>query len=166
MQYTDPIISKYIDLIKANTPAIAAFYQGEPIRIPASSLPCAIISKKETRVGPLTNAEDEHEISMSITVITDLRKDLSTEDNIAKAVAGVSTLYDLMEGRNDDYTLKDQSLLGILRSNLLIDGAHNLRTDLNSITRVDYGTTLRSRPQEEYAIEARLDFVCSFSQVR
>lgn len=166
MIYSDPIIQKYVELIKANTPAIREFYQGEPIRIPTSLLPCAIIAKRETRAGALTNAEDEHGIGMSITIIADVRKDLSTEDNIAKAVAGVSTLYDIIEGRNEDYTLRDDSILGILRSNIILDEARNLRTDLGSMTRVDYGTTLRDRAQDQWSIEARVEFVCSFSQVR
>jgi len=166
MSYSDPIITKYIELIKANTPAIKTFYQGEPLRIANSNLPCAIIAKRDTRVGSITNAEDQHEIGMSITVITDVRKDLSTEENIAKAVAGVETLYDIIESRDADYTLKDESILGILRSNIALDTANNLRTDLGSVTRVDYGTTLRNRPQEEWTIEARLDFICTFQQVR
>jgi hypothetical protein len=164
--YTDPVIEKYIQLIKANTPAIKAFFQGEPIRVPASNLPCAIISKRETRAGALTNAEDEHGIGLSITIIADVRKDLSTEDNIAKAVAGVSTLYEIAEGRNADYTLKGDSILGILRSNIVVDAAHNLRTDLGSMTLVDYGATLRDRAQDQWSIEARIDFVASFNQPR
>lgn len=166
MTYNDPIIEKYIDLIKANTPAIKAFYQGEPVRIPASNLPCAILSKRETAAGALTNAEDEHGIGMSITIVTDVRKELSTEENIAKTVAGVAALYDIVEGREPDYTLKSSSILGILRSNIVLDAARNLRTDLGSITRVDYGTTLKSRVQEDWSVEARVDFVCSFQQVR
>jgi hypothetical protein len=86
--YQDPIIAAYIDLIKAHTGAIKVFYQGEPIRIPGSNYPCAIISKRETRAGPLTNAEDEHGIAMTITVIADVRSDLSTVENIAEVVAG------------------------------------------------------------------------------
>jgi hypothetical protein len=166
MSYNDPIIQKYIDLIKAHTSAITTFYQGEPIRIPQSSLPCAIISKRQTRVGPLTNAEDEHGIGMSITVITDIRSDLSTEDGAANAVAGISTLYDIIEGREDDLTLKDQSILAILRSNLLVDDTYGLRTDLGTSTTVEYGTTLRDRAQEQWSIEARVDFVASFHQAR
>jgi len=166
MPYTDPIISAYIDLIKANTSAITTFYQGEPLRIPASNLPCAIISKRETRVGPHTNAEDEHGIAMTITVITDIRSDLSTDENVAAVVAGVSSLYDIVEGRNADYTLKENSLLAILRRNIAVDLANNLRTDLNTITRVNYGATLRDRPREEWSIEASVDFVSHFTQVR
>ena len=164
--YEDPIINAYIDLIKANTSAIKAFYQGEPIRIPAVNLPCAIISKRETRVGPFSNAEDEHAIGMSITVITDVRKELSTDENIAEVVAGVASLYDIMEGRNADLTLKAESLLAILRHNIAPDLAHGLRTDLQTVTRVDYGTTLRDRDRGEYSIEARVDFVASIHQVR
>jgi len=166
MSYEDPIIKAYIDLIKANTGAIKVFYQGDPLRIPVSNLPCAIVTKRETRAGTLTNAEDEHGVVMSITVITDVRNDLSTEESIKQVVAGVSTLYEIMEGRDADYTLKDTSILGILRGNIAVDAANNLRTDLGSQTRIDYGTTLRDRAPEEWSIEARVDFVASFSQVR
>jgi hypothetical protein len=166
MPYTDPILTAYINLIKAHTGAIKMFYQGEPVRIPVSNLPCAILSKRQTQIGPITNSEDEHDIGISITVITDIRQDLSTNENIAEIVAGVATLYDIIEGRNGDLTLKDTSLLGILRSNILVDAEHGLRTDLGSITRVDYGQTLRGRPLEEWSIEARVDIVASFHQVR
>jgi hypothetical protein len=164
--YQDPVLRTYIDLIKANTQVFKAFYEGEPVSIPASNFPCIMISKRETRVGALTNAEDEHAIGISITIIADVRKDLSTDENIAKVVAGVSSLYDLMEGRNADLTLKSSSLLGILRSNPLVDSAHGLRTDLGTVTRVDYGQTLRDRAPEEWSIEARVDFQGYFTQVR
>lgn len=164
--YEDPIINAYIRLIKANTPAIRAFYQGEPIRIPATNYPCAIISKRETRAAALTNSEDEHGIGLSLTIIADVRSDLSTEENAAQVVAGVASLYDIMEGRNDDYTLKDSSILGILRSHLLVDEANGLRTDLGAVTRVDYGTTLRDRSPEAWSIEARVDYVAHFTQPR
>jgi hypothetical protein len=47
-----------------------------------------------------------------------------------------------------------------------VDTAHNLRTDLASVTRVDYGQTLRDRAAEQWSIEARVDFIAHFSQVR
>jgi hypothetical protein len=166
MNYTDPVISVYIDLIKAHTGAIKTFYQGEPIRIPASNFPCAIISKRQTRVGVHTNAEDEHGMALSITVITDVRKDLTSDENVSAAVAGVATLYDLVEGRNADLTLKEDSLLGILRGNILVDADRGLRTDLGAQTIVDYGLTLRDRAPEAWSIEARVDIVASFTQVR
>jgi hypothetical protein len=164
--YSDPILEKYIDLIKANTGAIKTYFQGEPFGVGTSQLPACIISKLTTNVGPLTNAEDGHEIGLRITIITDVRQDLSTAESRAKLVEGVTTLYDLIEGRNADYTLKNTSILDILRSNITVDATNNVRTDLDSITRVDYGATLRERPKEEWSVEARVDFVCTFSQVR
>jgi uncharacterized protein YunC (DUF1805 family) len=164
--YQDPIIAAYIKLFKTHAPQIKMYYQGEPIRIPGSNLPCAIISKRQTRVAPLNNADDEHGIGMSITVITDIRQDLSTEQNIAEAAVGVMTLYDLIEGRNADMTLKENSILGILRGNLLVDAERGLRTDLGTTTVVDYGMTLRDRAPEAWSIEGRVDIVASFHQVR
>lgn len=164
--YADPVIQKYIDLIKANTGVFAVFYQGEPIRISVSHLPCCIISKRETLAAPHTNAEDVHSIGITLTVITDLRKELSTENSAASAVAGIANLYDIVEGRNADYTLKRTSILDILRSNPVVDATYGLRTDLGTITRVDYGQTLRDRAQEEWSIEAQVNFVAHFTQNR
>src|SRR5215208_5650027 len=135
MIYSDPILEKYISLIKAHNNELKSFFQGDPIRIGASLLPACIISKTGTNVGPLSNAEDGHEIGLRITIITDVRQDLSSDESYARIVEGVSSLYDLMEGRNADYSLKDTSILDILRTNINISG--NLRTDLGSQTRVD-----------------------------
>ena len=164
MIYLDPIITKYTDLIKAKNGAIVSYYQGEHLRVAQSLLPCCIISKTATNVGPLTNAEDAHEIGLRITIITDVRQDLSSEESNAKIVEGVSSLYDIMEGRNADYTLKDTSILDILRSNITVDAANNLRTDLGSVTRVDYGVT--DREPGVWTVEGHLDFTTSFSQTR
>src|SRR3954447_16990395 len=165
MTYADPIISKYFDLIIANTGAFKVFYQGDPVRSPGTSLlPACIIAKTGTNVGPLNNADDAHEIALRITIITDVRQGLSSEESNAKTVEGIATLYDLMEGRNADYTLKDTSILDILRSNINLDVAHNLRTDLGSLTRVDYGVT--DREPGVWTVEARVDFTASFLQTR
>lgn len=164
--YEDPIIKKYIDLLKAKMPDIKQWYQGDPIRIPVSNLPCVLISKTETRIGPFTNAEDEHGIEMRITVITDIRSELSTQEDEKRVVAGVAKLYQLVEERDTDYTLKDTSILDILRSNQVVDASNNLRTDLNTLTRVDYGETLRDRDAGLWSIEARIIFVAHFIQNR
>ncbi|MGY3406099.1 hypothetical protein ACVWZV_002212 [Bradyrhizobium sp. GM5.1] len=142
------------------------YFQGEPIRVPGVDFPYAMISKRETRVGPVTNAEDEHGISLSITVVADIRNDLSTDENAGAVNAGVATLYEIIEGRNADYTLKTNSVLSILRHNPLIDSTYGLRTDLGTVTKVDYGLTLQNRALEEWSVEARVDFVASFQQVR
>ena len=165
-RYIDPIIEKYRSLIMTNCSSIKSFFQGEPTRIPASLLPCLIISKSQTEVRQFTNAEDEHAIGLNIILITDIRQDLSTNENDSKIVEGISSLYDIIEGRNADYALKNTSILGILRTNQLVDVDNNLRTDLRTISRVAYGETLRDRNAEQWTIEARLQVVATYSQVR
>jgi len=165
--YQDPIIQAYIDLLKTKTKgAIETFFQGEPIRVAVSDLPCAFISKRQTRIAAVSNADDEHGVALSITVITDIRQDFNTDEGAQNAVAGISTLYDIIEGRNEDMTLKDTSILDILRSNQLVSAAYGLRTDLQTITLADYGLTLRDRNAEQWSIEARVDIVAGLHQVR
>ena len=164
--YQDPIITEYLNLIKASNGEIIEYHQGDPISVPAIGLPCCIISKRDTQVAALTNAEDEQAIGLSLTVIVDVRKELSTEESRSKVSGEVAKLYDIIEGRDTDLTLKDTSVLGILRHNPLVNSTYGLRTDLGTITRVDYGTTFRDRGREAWTIEARVDFTAHFSQVR
>lgn len=165
--YTDPIVKKYIDLIKTHNGEIKMFYQGDPVKIPMSALPCCLVSKKDTSVAQSSNAEDEHAITLVFTIITDIRQELSTEQEVGDILTkGVSQLYEIVEGRDDDYKLLPTSLLGILRNNAELDTANNLRTDLKTITRIDYGQTLRQRNPVMWSVEARVEIVAHFIQTR
>ena len=145
---------------------IKFFFQGEPTRVPTSKLPCLVISKSVSEASYLDNATDEHNLELNIIVIADVRKDLSTSENDSGLVEGIATLYDILEGRNSDYTLKSTSILNILRNNQLLDVSNNLRTDLKSITQVSYGETLRDRNAEQWTLEARIKIVATFHQIR
>lgn len=166
--YQDPVIEKYIALLKTKlTGKIKMFYQGDPLKIPQSNLPCIVISRNQTRIAQETNAEDGHEMGLIITVVTDTRADLSTNEDVSKIAPGIATLYELVEGRDPStFALRDDSVLGILRKNQLVDSANNLRTDLRSVTRVDYGETIRQKSPDIYAIEARIEIVVNFIQLR
>lgn len=168
--YQDPIITKYIDLIKSvvGEGFFKGIYQGDPIRVPQSNLPALIISKDETRVSNAfdggDSANDAHMIGLTLTVITDIRDQLNDDKSIAP---GVAQLYDIIEGREaDTLKLKEKSLLHILRNNILVDTALGLRTDLGNFTRVDYGLTVGKREQEAWAVEAQIEFVAHFIQLR
>lgn len=162
-QYQDPIMKKYVELITDSTKIFKAVYYGDPIRIPASSLPALIVTKLDTKAGKLTSAEDEHEVHMSFTVVTDIRDTLSEDKTMA---AGTNVLYNIMEGRNANYTLKEDSLLNILRHTIDIDPTYNLRTDLKTITGIDYGMTVGKRGENSFAMEAVINIVANFNQVR
>lgn len=164
--YSDPIIKKIIAIIKAAQPDIKGYYQGDPIKIPDSMLPCCIVSKSLTRAGQMTNAEDGQEVGLTITIVTAIRAELSTEENISHIAPGVAKLYDIVEARDENYKLQSNSLLNILRTNQLLDVGNNLRIDLSTPTRIDYGQTLRQRQPEMWSVEARIDIVVNFIQIR
>lgn len=161
--YQDPVITKIFDLIRANTDIFKEFYYGDPIRVPASNLPAVILSREQTRIGNLNNAQDEHGMAMVMTIITDIRNDLSDYSNI---VAGVNSLYSLVEGRSATYALNPQSMLYILRHNAELDVTNNLRIDLKTITAAEYGMTLGKRTEDGWAMEAQIKFVIHFTQTR
>ena len=162
--YQDTIITKYRNLILAAMPGVfKGVYQGDPLRLPKSMLPALIISKSGTRIAPHTNAEDEHEISMILSVVTDIRDEMNDEQQI---VPGIAQLYDLIEGRDDQYKLKTKTILNILRTNIEVDAALNLRTDLGSITTSNYGLTVGKRELDSYATEGQVEFVATFNQIR
>ena len=162
--YIDPILEKYRDLIEATNKKIKTYYFGDPIRIPVSNLPACILSKTETRVAQETNIEDVHEMQIKITIITDIRDDLNDDKQIA---AVVNTLYNIFEGREDTtYILKPESILNIIRTNVEVDTAQNLRTDLSTVTAISYAMTVGKRAEEAWAVEGEMELVAHFIQNR
>lgn len=163
--YKDPIIEKYIQLVKTAMPGVfKSFYQGDPIRVPKSSIPALIISKSQTRVAPHTNAEDAHDVGLILSVIVDLRDEIKDD---VQLTPGIGQLYDIIEGREEaTYKLKTNSILNILRTNILVDATYNLRTDLASITNVNYGLTIGKRALDTYAVEGQVEFLATYTQLR
>ena len=162
--YQDPILKKYADLVKQNTSVFKRIYFGDPIRIGQSELPALILAKIDTRVGTFDNTQDKHEIRISLTVVTSVNDTFNDDRTM---VAGVNSLYNLIEGRDPStYALLPQSLLGIIRHNVELDSANNLRTDLNSMSRVDYGMTMGKRKEGAWSIEGTLELTSHFIQNR
>jgi hypothetical protein len=162
--YIDPIMRTYVETIKAGTSVFQGIFYGDPIRVAASQLPALIVAKVDTRVSNMTNVEDMHQIRLSFTVVTDIHDTLNEDSQI---VAGVNALYNIMEGRQKDtYLLDPKSLLYILRHNVEIDPANNLRTDLSTMSRVDYGMTMGKRKEAAWSIEGTVEITAHFTQIR
>jgi len=165
MPTPDPILKKYADLIQAKTGnRYKGVYFGDPVRIPVSMLPALIVAKKGTLTSPFSNTEDVHKITLVFTVVTDVRADFSDDTAM---VPGNATLYDLMEGRDPTtLQLKATSLLAILRNNVNIDQPHQVWTDIDTPTRIDYGLVMNKRAQPSWSIEGALTTVASIVQPR
>ena len=163
-QYKDPVISLFIDLIKANTSVFKSFYYGDPIRIPASNLPACLISKRATNIKIFTNGEDEHNMQIIFTVVADIRKDLQGDNTVT---AGTSSLYDIIEGRDPvTLALKPESLAYILRHN--VDLYQNLQfyVDVENPTKIDYAMTVGKRATDSWSNEGTLTLVAKLVQIR
>jgi hypothetical protein len=162
--YKDPILRKYVDMLQTAMPMLKVVYYGDPIKIPISSLPALVIAKLDTSVKNETNVEDLQSMRISITLVTDVRNDISDDKTM---VSGTNMLYDLMEGRQETtYQLKTNTILYQLRHNVELDPAQNLRTDLSTITKVDYGMTLGKRQEKAWSIEGIITLTAHFIQVR
>lgn len=167
MLYSDPIIQKIFTVIQAKNGEIKKYYEAFPKMIADSEFPAIVISKVRTEVGSFSNAQDQHSISLALTLITSVRSGLSTANTQVDTVAGVERLYDLMEGRNNlDYSLKTTSLLSILRNNLNLDVGNNLRIQLEVPMTIDYGEARRDEKPELWTQEANIAFDCHFVQAR
>lgn len=163
-QIVDPVIKKYFDLIKANTDVFKQYYYGDPVRIPVSSLPVIIGTRKNTRTVKTTSAEDMHVFQLTFTVVTDVRKDFSDDVTI---VPGWQSLYNIVEGRDPDTMLLNaDSLLNIIRHNDGIDTAHQMWTDMSTPTTVDYGLVANKRQPGTWSIEAAITTTCTLVQLR
>lgn len=163
VQYKDPVLKTYVDLITSKTDAFKSIYYGDPIRIPASNLPALIVSKTMTDMTEFQNSEDEHNMQIIFTVVTDIRKDISDDKTMAP---GTNSLYYLLEGRNTDLTLRAESLAYILRHNVDVNQGLFLYTDVGSKTRISYAMTVGKRAEDQFGIEGSITIVAKLIQLR
>lgn len=166
MLYKDPIIQKYLDLIKANTVGIKGFYSGFIAKIPASMLPAVMIDIERTEADEFSDTEDVHRVGLVLIFIADIRPTL--EDS-AFIEAGLNKVKEVLVGREatgTPYALKTSSILYLLRHNLNLDIANNLRTDVGSFTIVTPSEVATGRFPGLYSAEGSIRFLAHFVQER
>ena len=163
MNYEDTIIAKYLSLIKGNVADVRTFYNGTLFQVPISRLPLIMIDIESTEASEFSNAEDQHIISLVLTYIADMRKDISA---VQFMESGFGKVLDVLVGRASDYSLKTNSILYILRHNLDIDASNNLRTDLGSITVATPREVVPGRMPGFWSAEGTIRFKAHFIQTR
>jgi len=164
MLYKDPIIEKIFANIRTlvGTDVIKTIFYGDPLFIAKDDLPCLIGSKDVTEIGDASNAEDYHRMPIVLTLVVDIRQFF--DDTPKNVHVGFQKLYDIMEGRNANYTLKSVSLIDILRKNHNL--GNNANIDLGVPMNVDYGFTVGKRGEGVWAQEANLSVSVYFTQLR
>jgi len=162
MTYKDPILKAYLNLIQNNRTDIKTFEIGDPLEInlDTTQLPAVFISFDRQEFSVETNMTDSHKISITITVVADVRS--SWEGAGSAVVDAINKLTEIVVGRDNDYTLDTKSIMYLLRNNVNIDPP--LYTDVGSATVADFGVA--TRPPEEFAIQANINLQTYFSQQR
>jgi len=165
MSYEDPIIKKYLDLIKSKTTGIKGFYNGLVAKIPASMLPAVMISIETTEAEEFSDNEDEHRIGLVLTYIADIRQ--TFED--PALVTSLNKVLEALVGRESSgtpYALKTSSILHILRNNLNVDASNHLRTDIRTFSVATPGEVATGRFPGLYSAEGTIRFTAHFIQQR
>lgn len=160
--YRDPIIEKYLDLLKDNLGSkIRKYFNGIPSIIAQSECPAIAIGIERTEMKPYTTEEDEHRISLVLVLITDIRESLS---NNYRMDQGISQVLDIFMGRNSDYTLKSNSIAKIIRDNRNIDLTNHLKTDVGSISIITPKDVVQDRINGYWTAEGTMRFQAHYYQ--
>lgn len=153
--YQDPIIKKVIEDFEPNGPSrLEGKWINGDVLLPAKSeLPLAYITKENTDAFPASNMEDEHLMPLVATIVWDLTEDF---DGIYNMVKSTNDLYELMEARNDDYTLKTDSLLYRATLNQQLD--NKLWIGVGTPVRITYGLGIGRRGPGIFSLESSIRF--------
>lgn len=164
-EYRDPIIEKLIEKLNAEGPSMlnGKYEHGDTLRAPVEDLPKATISKDLTRMMPASNMEDDQFMPMVINVIYNATRDYTQSSDLQ---AGLTTLYGICEGRNSDYTLKEDTLAYVLRKYQKLDNNLFISIGQNEELSINYGMGIERRGPGIFSVEAVLRFNVRFIQMR
>lgn len=157
--YSDPVLAKIISVLNAEGPAAlkGKYYQGDPVQVVNKSfLPAAFVTRDRTQVSNISNAEDESKMPIAINVVYDLTRDFNQAfNNISSSVS----VYEWIEARNADYTLRDDSILYVLRKYQQLD--RKLWINLSAPLEAHYGIGLQKRGPGIFSVEGiiRLEII-------
>lgn len=156
-EYIDPVLKKIADKLELEGPVElrGKYRYGDVLVPPKKELPMCTISKDTTIVTKVSNMEDDNLIAVVLNVIYDWTMDLNKSFDL---YAGSTSLYNIMEGRNDDYTLKDNTILKVLRKYQQIDTNMWLAVGPNENIRISYGLGIERRGQNIFSVEAEIRF--------
>lgn len=151
----DPLIQLVIDLLNKTGPTElrGRYINGDVMMPKRRELPLCYIAKDRTTAQPANNMEDEHLAQLVATVIHDWTQDLNKSYDM---VAGFPKLYDMVEGRNADLSLKERTLFYQLRKAQQL--AQNAWLGVGSTVDADYGIGINRRGPGSFSIEATIKF--------
>lgn len=154
--YRDPIIQKIIDdVLEANGPSeLSGHYINGDVLLPnKSELPLCYVTKDTVTNSPANNMETDDVQSLVAVIVYDFTQDYNDAYNI---VAGSTGLMELCEARNDDYTLRSDSLLYLLQKNTQV--ANKFWIGVGTPVVINYGLGIERRGPGIFSVEATIRF--------
>jgi hypothetical protein len=161
--YKDPVITKLITLFNAEGPATLKnrYFYGDPLKVNEAALPAVFISKDMTQISGASLAETQRSQRYVINVVYDLKRDFAKAFN---DIGAANSIYDLIEGSDDNYQLKSTSLAAILLKHQQL--GTELWINLTSDLELDYGTTINKRGEGIFTAEGVLKLGIVHHQIR
>lgn len=165
MSYKDPISELLISNFRSEGLAsIKEYYNGDVYTVPREDLPVLYVVKDATRIAPADNRNDETRTAYVIGVIYNYTEDIDTSSEL---VAGVNSLYEIVEGRDENtLDLKTNSLAYILRKHLTLADDTWVDIGAGAALEIDYGIGIEKRGRGIYSLEAMIRCVVVHHQLR
>lgn len=155
-EYRDPIITKLIEMLEANGPRelVGHYMYGDTLAPNKADLPVVAVARDGTNVLSDGTMQDRHVHSFVVSVIYDWTQDLDQSFDLVK---GSTALYRLFQEMNDDYSVKEGTLVYALRKNQKLDTNLFISVNDNGLT-VDYGLGVEKRGDNIFSVEGVVRF--------
>ncbi len=162
-KYEDPVLVALRNMLNEHGPKDLKnrYGLGDPLVVNQSQLPMAFISFDTQDIGDVTNAEIQSDMNVVINVVYDLKRDFG--QGVSNVESHMS-IVDFITGRNPDYSLKVDSILGALMAHQDLD--EKLWINIDSLSEVDYGVGLEKRGPGIYTAEGIVRFTVKNHQLR
>lgn len=164
--YEDPILRKVMDLLNASGPRElrGRWTIGDSINIPKGILPHGFIAMDNTSHSYAANSEIRTQfnvvISVAVDMLAEFNKPTDRSDSHEQVIA-------LLEKRNEDFTVAEDSVLGCLLKHRDLDENENLSIDVGDEGdfELDYGIGTEKRGAGIVTAEGILRFQVTLDQV-
>ena len=154
MNYEDPILAKVRDLLNKYGPdeLKGRYYIGDTFIVNKSNLPLGFISYERHDVVDSSSHFIETTSNILITIAVDLTKDFTLTN---KRSGSQLNLVKMMCGRDKDYKLLEDTILGVLRR-FQDENTGALLIDLGNPTQIEY--RIGERGENVFTNEVTLRF--------
>lgn len=134
-------IDLLLELLKDNfgSDVFTTYYEGDPLQIPAASLPAISVTKRSGSVQQDATMMDKLTGQIFIRIIFDKKDDYGASDNIDLTERKIR---EIVEGRDDYGRFADGTILGIVRPHLTIGGSvieSNINWEYGIVPRGQFG---------------------------